>query len=295
MESPLFSDTGVRLPIKPEGIAFDLDGTLLDYDGRLSESIAKSVRLISRAGIKVFLVSGRLQGGCEGYWRELNLDTPIGSCNGAHIGIPGREPIFHLRLSEAARATIMRLEREKNLFVNYYIDNHVYSLSDGPDRDWYSRQFTLVESLSSPNDILSRHLPTKCLCITPETEHEQVMSMFAEELGAEANVTESNTRFIEILPPEANKGLALRTLAGWSGIPIERFVAVGDAMNDLPMLREAGFSIAFKSGDAKLAEYVDMMLPPLWEDGMNILARCILGMTDSGRFLTRRFPAPKQD
>lgn len=288
MDYPLFSDSGVPLPIKPEGIAFDMDGTLLDYDGHMSKSVAQAVRLLAKTGIKIFLVTGRLQSSTEGFWRELGLDTPVATCNGAHIGIPGRDPVLHLRLSERGRDAVRRLERDHGLYVNYYIDNHAYSLSGGPDRDWYSRQFVLVESLRDEADLMARHLPTKCLCITPENEHQRIWDLFAEALGDEANITESNERFVEILPPKADKGFALRALSEMCNIPMDRFVAVGDALNDLPMLQIAGFAIAFKSGNPILADHVDMMLPPLWEGGMDILARCILGMTDSGRFLTTR-------
>lgn len=294
MDCPTFSDSGVQLPIRPAGIAFDLDGTLLDYDGHLSERVAKSVRLIARAGIKVFLVTGRLQAGCEQFWRELGLTTPLATCNGAHIGVPGEEPHLHLRLGEKVLRNIRRLEKEHSYYVNYYIDNHCYSLSEGPDRDWYTRQFTLVESLRDEEDLFSRRLPTKCLCITTEADHNRITDIFAEALRGEASITESNFRFIEILPNAADKGMALRELAKLSDIPLDRIVAVGDAMNDLPMLKTAGFAIAFKSGNPRLAEHVDMLLPPLWEDGIDILARCILGMTDSGRFLTTRSGRFKQ-
>ncbi len=288
MECPNFSVSGIPLPIRPQAIAFDLDGTLLDYDGHLKGSVTRAVRLIARGGIRVFLVTGRLESGCERYWREIGLDTPIATCNGARVGFPGKEPFLHIRLDEAARNTVLDLEAEHGLYVNYYIDTHVYSMSDGPVRDWYSRVFSPVERAADRHDILSRPLPTKCLCIAPENDYQRLNSLFIEKLAGEAVVTRSNENFIEILPPGADKSVGLRALAGWSGIPVENFIAVGDGMNDLPMLRAAGFSISFKSCDPRLAEEVDMLIPPLWEDGMEILAKCVLGMTNSGRFLTQR-------
>jgi Cof subfamily protein (haloacid dehalogenase superfamily) len=288
MEFPDFSDSGVRLPIHPEGIAFDLDGTLLDHDGRLDESVARAVRLIAKSGIKVFLVTGRQLSSCEPFWRELELTTPLATCNGACVGFPGREPFFHLRLSRIARDAILRLGDAYDLYINYYIDNQVYTLKDSSERDWYSRRFYPVKYLPDRDDPVFRRLPTKCLCVAPESDLERLSETFSDALENQAVVTSSNNRCIEIIPPGADKALGIKTLADWAKIPMEHFIAVGDAMNDLPMLRKAGFSITFKSGDPNLANQVDMIIPPLWEDGIDVLAKCVLGLSYSGRFLTPR-------
>ncbi len=288
MFPPVFSDTGIPLPIRPRAIAFDLDGTLLDYDGHLSESVARAVRQIGNTDIRVFIATGRLLAGAEKYWRELELNTPIVSCNGASIGFPGESPLYETTLDAEVRDIVLDLEKRHDLYINYYLDNSVYTLKDGAERDFYSRQYVLVALARDREDILSRALPTKCLCITSEADQAGAIRLLSEALRDRAVITTSNNRFIEILPIGADKGSALQRLSEWSGIPTDRFIAVGDGMNDLPMLQKAGFAISFRTADRRLAEHVDMLLPPLWEDGIEILAKCILGLTNSGRFLTAR-------
>lgn len=288
MEFPTLSDTGIPLPIAAKAIAFDLDGTLLDYDGHMADSVARAVRVIRQAGFRVFIISGRLLNGCEKYWRELELNTPVASCNGAYIGFPGERPFFHKRLNAEARDAILAYDTKYNQYFNYCIDNRVYALHDGAERDYYSRFFSFVTLAETPEKIAAMPLPTKCLCVTPEREQQRIMNELDEILGGKAVLTRSTNYFIEILPLDANKGVGLEKLAEWAELTPEEFIAVGDAANDIPMLEKAGFSIGFKSGDPKLADSVDMLLPPLWEDGMEILAKCVLGMTNSGRFLTPR-------
>lgn len=288
MTSDMYSDTGIKLPIRPKAIAFDLDGTLLDYEGNLTPGVEKAVNLMVASGLKVFLITGRLQPSCEKYWRIFGLDTPMATCNGAQVGFPDSPPIFNTHLSLAARNKIMEAEVGHNLYVNYYINNLVYSVSDGPVREYYSQNYSPVILVDSLDEIRAMDLPTKCLCIVDEIDNPAVTSIFADALGNEINLTESNKRFIELLPPGADKAEGLRQLVKWAGITTEECVAVGDGLNDLPMLQAAGFSITFNSGDQRLREHVDMVLPPLWQDGMDTLAGVVLGMTDSGRFMTTR-------
>lgn len=50
--------------------------------------------------------------------------------------------------------------------------------------------------------------------------------------------------YLEVIPAGVSKWTALRRYAGGFGIPEEAICAVGDALNDLPMIRGAGFGVA---------------------------------------------------
>jgi hydroxymethylpyrimidine pyrophosphatase-like HAD family hydrolase len=63
-------------------------------------------------------------------------------------------------------------------------------------------------------------------------------------LGERAIVLTSKPYFLEVLPPGADKGSALIRLADMLGLPMSGTMAIGDAMNDLGMLRAAGYGCA---------------------------------------------------
>ncbi len=283
MDFPTTTESGVPLPIRPQAIAFDLDGTLLDHDGVLSDAVARAVRRISRSGIRVFIVTGRLQSGAERHWRAIEPGTPIACCNGAHIGFPGEAPLRHARLSKTVRRKIVDIDSGSGLYFNYAVDNTVYALKDGPEREFYSRVFSPVSLAGGPEEILALPAPTKCLCVTSEAEQPAALALLREALGDGAQVTTSNSRFIEIIPPGVDKGAALDFLAHWMGVTPDAFIAVGDAMNDAPMMEKAGFAVSFTSGDPGMREHADMLLPPLWEEGMRVLAGRVLGIAGSER------------
>ena len=80
--------------------------------------------------------------------------------------------------------------------------------------------------------------------------------------GDRAIVLTSKPYFLEILPQGADKGLALERLAAMLGLSLSCAMAIGDAMNDLGMVRAAGFGCAPSNAvpDVKAAaRYVSLL------------------------------------
>ena len=61
---------------------------------------------------------------------------------------------------------------------------------------------------------------------------------------------------MEVTSKQYSKGTAVRFLADYYHVPIEKTIAVGDSLNDLPMLTAAGLGLAVKNADAALKEQV---------------------------------------
>lgn len=58
----------------------------------------------------------------------------------------------------------------------------------------------------------------------------------------------------------SDKGLILRTAATHYDIPLERWCAVGDWENDIPLFKEAGFAIAYNPKNKKTSEAADVVV-----------------------------------
>ncbi|MEL7303207.1 MAG: HAD-IIB family hydrolase, partial [Pseudomonadota bacterium] len=68
-----------------------------------------------------------------------------------------------------------------------------------------------------------------------------------------ATAVYSHGEFLDILPPRASKGEALRYLADRFGVPADRTLAAGDSGNDLAMLEVAGRGIVVANHTDELA------------------------------------------
>lgn len=79
-------------------IALDIDGTLLDDDGDVSEkTVAKMKELILR-GIYVILVTGRVHKSALSIANNLSLDISIISNNGGKIVVPQIGQIYESKI-----------------------------------------------------------------------------------------------------------------------------------------------------------------------------------------------------
>jgi Cof subfamily protein (haloacid dehalogenase superfamily) len=86
--------------------------------------------------------------------------------------------------------------------------------------------------------------PNKILLITAEEESNQPLHTIADSIQSVSNAAFSKPNYLEIVPLGVNKAEALRHLTAILGLELTQVAAIGDGLNDIEMLREAGLGIA---------------------------------------------------
>jgi hydroxymethylpyrimidine pyrophosphatase-like HAD family hydrolase len=80
----------------------------------------------------------------------------------------------------------------------------------------------------------------------------------------------------------ASKGNALAMLASTLDIPLEETMAVGDASNDISMLRVAGLGVAMGQASRRVRASADVVTGSNAEDGLaQALETHVLGLTST--------------
>jgi len=74
-------------------------------------------------------------------------------------------------------------------------------------------------------------------------------------------------RSIEISHDGMHKGTALTTMSQLLGIPLKNIMAVGDSLNDIPLLQAAGYGVAMGTAPDALREIADIVVPSADENG----------------------------
>lgn len=97
--------------------------------------------------------------------------------------------------------------------------------------------------------------------------------------GAQVDVTRSADHLIEIVEKGISKASALRSLAAKLGFSIEETMAIGDAYNDLPMLKTAGKSVAMGNAFPEVKAVTDYKTLSCEENGLAAaIYHYVLGM-----------------
>jgi Cof subfamily protein (haloacid dehalogenase superfamily) len=229
-------------------IALDLDDTLLRADLTVSEGNKAALAEARAAGIRVVLASGRNIHSMRHYAGLLGLEGPgdyLICSNGAEIieSASGRildqrrlEPDFCF---EAARAIEAR-----GYPWQVYEEGLIHVSRPNP---WALADSRLTgQAAILLEDEAALFAPGLIKFVIPgEPEAIEVLRAdLAALFAGRATIVTSKPYFLEILALGSDKGEALKRLTDLLGLSLERVMAIGDAMNDLGMIREAGLGCA---------------------------------------------------
>jgi Cof subfamily protein (haloacid dehalogenase superfamily) len=237
-------------------IAIDLDDTLLRADLSISEANKEALAKARDAGIRVVLASGRNIHSMLAYAEDLGLVGPSDfmiCSNGAEIvhSASGRvlderrlEPGLCREIAEAIEALgfSWQIYEEGMIHVN---EPNPWALEDSR----ITGQPTIL--VEDREEFFSRGI----IKFVVPGEAERISKLLGELSAAlvdRAIVLTSKPYFLEVLPLGADKGSALVRLADMIGLQMARAMAIGDAMNDLGMLRAAGFGCAPANANAEV-------------------------------------------
>ncbi len=89
-----------------------------------------------------------------------------------------------------------------------------------------------------------------------------------QHLFEEYTLVTSSPYYLEILNKDASKGSAVKELADHLGIKQEEVMAIGDAENDLSMLKFAGVSVAMGNATPEVKAVAKYEVASNAEDGV---------------------------
>lgn len=258
-----------------ELIAFDMDGTLLDSTKHVLPSSSEAIAQAIGAGKAVAICSGR----CPRMIRRDRHQFPdvrYAICGSGAIlyDLEEDRPLFESALPhEAVLALLEASEGENFIFEVFRGDGFLYQDGDLPRmRDYHMGIYeSLYRETGTPSADLRAYLLDPEHAIQKLNMHfdtrEARERMRARIAGLNVEVVDSEFSSLEFSPVGVNKGTGLDALADLLGIDRAATIGVGDADNDLPMLRAAGLSVAMGNANDNVKALSDVVVADNDHDG----------------------------
>ena len=262
-------------------VVTDVDGTLVQPDKSLAPSTAAAAHRLAAAGIPLGIVSARPTFGLHVLAQALSLDGLLAGFNGGVVATPDGTAIARRLLSPDAVHAALDLFARRGISAWLFTETEWLATDpNGPriplERHTIGVDERIVPSLAAFAD--------QCGKVVGVCDDEPLLAATEQELqallGTTANAKRSQTYYLDVTHPEANKGNAVRILAGQLGIDVADVAVLGDMANDLPMFAVAGFSIAMGNGTAEVQAAASAVTARNDADGWaQAIDRYVLGQT----------------
>lgn len=253
-------------------IATDLDGTLLNSDGKLPPENKRALQMAIDAGVAVTISTGRMFSSSLRFAEEIGINHPLICYNGALVkGIQGQKKVLrHTPLKMELALAMLAYLKKRDSYVQTYIDDVLYVrdqeefLAKDYERVYGIRGAAIGDLIYTPEIA-----PTKLLSMASSHEDAELLSAELRNLyGDEIYITRSSVEFVEMMDISVNKGAAVKALADSLGIPSDEILTLGDSENDVEMLRYAGIGCAVQNACAVAKAAAREEIPSNDENGV---------------------------
>lgn len=236
----------------------DFDGTLVRADGTVSQENIQAIADYRAAGGVFAVVTGRMLRSILPRLKELGIEEGLVAAyqGGMIADIRTGKVISERGFSPKEAIRAVRLLEEKGEHIHVYLKDELYCNRDDELLRIYERVCGVKGTVSKiPLSELVRERDRKVTKVIAMLEPERkgaLMRELEERLGSGYSVTTSAAWLVEVLPEGADKGAAVRALCERYRVEAKSAAAIGDQLNDLPMLLAAGGRFAVAGAEEEL-------------------------------------------
>jgi hypothetical protein len=242
-------------------LAVDLDGTLLDLNGAPHEHDVRALKALLNDGVHVTIVTGRLYSGTRGAAEQIGIRGPVACVDGSHIVSTATHKTLHCHALAGDRARALRSAMADSRAATFLFaqDQVVYDASGVSYLGYVSTWSTSLVSATRTTEHPFWEHDDGVTAVVAVGDHAQIdaaAQSIARDIGEHAQVAmfpakSTGDRWGMIVRAAGgDKGTALKFVADHYGVAMDEVVAVGDWINDIPMLRVAGRSFAMAHAPA---------------------------------------------
>lgn len=248
--------------IKYPLIVSDFDGTLVRNDGTISDFTKKTLAEYTENGGRFAISTGRMPAGILYRAKELGLKGIVCCGQGtALVDIDTNQVIATGVIENETAVKVCKKMEEMGLHIHVYDLWDYYSNMDDEPLKLYESivkcKATVIDTKPMSAWVKETGLRTfKVLAMVHPKDAMRILSELEKEEFENCVVTRSGEFLIEVNTSTCSKGTAVAFLADRYGVDLQNTIAVGDQLNDLPMLKTAGLGFAVQNADEAIKKEV---------------------------------------
>lgn len=249
-------------------LVVDIDGTLFITAGAISHEDRAALAEVWRRGIRVALCSARpIQAGRK-IIDELELDGYHMFFDGALVSDPHTgEEVYIRTIDRSLVGEAVEFVHRSNIIFDLFSATDYFAEKESwvtdIRRDYFGILPTIIDFARLPED----EKMIKGTLVVCSREEKAAADRFRRHFDGRLTLSVSKTPaypdidYINVLAPGVSKKSALDALVGHLGISLEQVMAIGDGVNDVPVLSSVGLAVAMGNAPEEVkavADYVTL-------------------------------------
>lgn len=260
-------------------IATDLDGTLLDSFGHVSDINLQAIKNAKKCGILTIASTARSIRSTQAISLRSGLG-PLAICqNGAAVyDVETKELLYHQPIEIINAISIiskLRTEMPGILFAIEKLENFI------PEKGFFPAP--LPGLTADPTDEILNEISepvTKIICRHPAIPHRELKNRAYQQCHNFADITSAGADWVDFQATGISKATGLAFATKLLDIASDEVAAIGDNSNDVPMLEWVTVSAAPSNANAEAKLKASWIVPSNLDNGVAVFIEKII---DSNR------------
>ncbi|QQZ08320.1 Cof-type HAD-IIB family hydrolase [Heyndrickxia vini] len=264
-------------------LALNIDGTLLQDNGRLNKATKEAIEFAVGKGIKVTLVTSRNFSSATRVAKELKLETCLVTHQGSFVASDLDKPILVKRISEEVTNDLVRFLEAFNCHIRLVHERYTIAnkkklptnimgklVIQTGNRNSYAESYvdSLIDKLEE-----TPVSPPKIEVIFDNSIDLFDARKAIQEMFHEVNCIENDKHLLEIVPQGTSKLKGVLYLCDRLNIQREEVVMIGSGKDDLALIEWAGLGVAMGNASAKLKHAADWITRSNNENGVSYMVK----------------------